>query len=85
MRCRVLTTEHTTPREKWTYLSSLYQVKNLDRRHAVLNFDELFENVLSNSKDENELIQIEENLNIKEMFDKIKIKRIEDYITFDKE
>ena len=79
--------EHRTydSKREMDILESLDQVKNLNRRQAVLNFDELFEKVFSSSKDENELIDIEDNLNIKEMFDKIKFKRIEDYNTFDTE
>jgi hypothetical protein len=78
--------EHRTydSKREMDILESLDQVKNLNRRQAVLNYDELFEKVFNSGKDENEVIDIDE-IDVKGVFDKVKIKRIEDYNSFDSE
>ena len=79
--------EHRTydSRREMDILESLDQVKNLNRRQAVTNHEELFDKVFNSAKEkeEDEAIEIEDNMNIKEMFEKIKFKRIEDYNNFD--
>jgi hypothetical protein len=78
--------EHRTydSKREMDILESLDQVKNLNRRQAVMNYDELFEKVFNLGKDENEVIDIDE-IDVKGVFDKVKIKRIEDYNSFDSE
>jgi hypothetical protein len=76
--------EHRTydSKREMDILESLDQVKNLNRRQAVLNFDELFEKVFNSSTTDEEVIDIDD-VDVKGIFDKIKFKRIEDYNSFD--
>ena len=78
--------EHRTydSKREMDILESLDQVKNLNRRQAVLNFDELFEKVFNSGHNEEELIEIDD-VDVKMIFEKVKFKRIEDYNSFDSE
>jgi hypothetical protein len=73
--------EHRTydSKREMDILDALDQVKNLNRRQAVINHDELIEKAVKGDDSLNEMINNEIEKEAKEKFSKNKIRKIEDY------
>jgi hypothetical protein len=79
--------EHRTydSKREMDILDALDQVKNLNRRQADVNTDELIEKVITKEKEMETAITEEEEKEIRERYERLKVRRIEDYDNLDSE